>query len=92
MDERARLKDMTWEARLLAHHLYNAKKKIELYRTEIESLYGYCADGNPPLWKNKENYVGAATPAEYLPRPTNMACHDLCQKKTCLKEPAASWG
>ena len=31
-----------------------------------------------PLWKSKENYIGAMTSAEYLSRPTNMACHDLC--------------
>ena len=52
---------MTWETRLHAHHLHNAKKKIEPYRNEIESLYDYCADGSLPLWKNEENYVGTAT-------------------------------
>ena len=28
--------------------------------------------------EKQENYIGAMTPAEYLSRPTNMACHDLC--------------
>ena len=28
--------------------------------------------------ENKEDYIGAMTLAEYLSRPTNMACHDLC--------------
>ena len=53
-------------------------QKNELYRTEIENLYGYCAYGNLPLWKDKENYIGAMTPEEYLSRPTSMACRDLC--------------
>ena len=91
MQQRARLKELTWEARLHAHHLHNAEKKIEMYRTEIENSYGYCIGGNLPLCKNKEIYIGAMTPADYLSRPTNMACHDLCQK-TCPKEPAAYWG
>ena len=77
IQKRARLKELSWESRLHAHHLHIAEKKIELYKTEIKNLYGYCADGILPLWKNKENCIDAMTPAEYLSWPTNMACHNL---------------
>ena len=49
-----------------------------MYKKEIICLYGYCADGNLPSWKNKENYIGGMTPTEFLSRPTNIACHNLC--------------
>ena len=57
-----------------------AERKIEMYRNEILCVYGYCADGNLPTWENKENHIGSMTPAEYLSRPANMACHDLCKR------------
>ena len=49
IQKRARLKELTWEARLYAHPLHIARKKIEMYRTKIENACGYCADGDPPL-------------------------------------------
>ena len=63
--------------RLETHHLLAASKKVEMYKKEIICLYGYCADGNLPSWKNKENYIGALTPTEFLSCPTNIACHNL---------------
>ena len=67
------------ETRLANHYLQIAKRKIELYKNEIMCLYGYCADGNLPTWKNQENYIGSIIPTEYLTRPTNMVCHNLCE-------------
>ena len=61
-----------------------------MYRTDTENSYGYCANGNLPLSKNKEKYISVMIPADYLSQATNMVCHNLCQKKLCLKEPAAS--
>ena len=34
-----------------------------------------------PTWQNVENYIGEMTPAQFLARPTNMACQDLCVDK-----------
>ena len=79
IQKRERWKELTWETRLANHYLQIAKRKIELYKNEIMCLYGYCADGNLPTWKNQENYIGSMTPTEYLARPTNMACHNLCE-------------
>ena len=80
IQRKARWKDLTWETRLLNHHLHIAERKIDLYRNEIMCLHGYCADGNLPTWKNKENHIGNMTPAEYLSRPANIACHDLRER------------
>ena len=70
------------------HHLHIAEKKIEMCRSEIICLYGYCANGNLPTWKNEEIYIGNMTPTQYLVRPTNMACHNLCKNNPM---PQGTW-
>ena len=50
-------------------------------KKEIMRQCGFCVDPLLPTWQNVEIYIGEMTPSQFLARPTNMACHDLCVDK-----------
>ena len=56
-------------------------KKPEMYNNKSMCLYGYILRGwqfaNP---ENKEYFIRSMTHSEYVVRPINMVCHDLCKK------------
>ena len=56
-----------------------AELEICRHHDQLKMQYGFLADPDKELWENLNDYYGSMTINNILVgRPTNMACHNVC--------------
>eukprot|EP00984_Skeletonema_dohrnii_P034790 scaffold33693_cov154-Skeletonema_dohrnii-CCMP3373.AAC.1 len=78
--KRKRWKELLADERRDRFILNEATTKLSKYKREQEELFGFCANPNLPLWKNKIDYINQLTIDQINAEPSNLTCHNYCDE------------